>query len=129
MAAFEKRKNNILQDLHSSQPDPSPKGHPDDEILELLQLLNSHHDYVTTSSCSGRAVVFLDADKGGHDEDARGRWLMTRHTRFEEDVILATKEVLHQTLFGDMEVGEDWEPAQRPLRVVTLKFEPLVTTL
>src|SRR5256885_267655 len=78
MTLFDERKTKILQELASNEPDLSPKGSPDDGVLALLELLNAHHDYITTSSCSGRAVVFVDADRDGQGGDARGRWLMNR---------------------------------------------------
>ena len=127
MSVFDKRKAAILAELHSDGPDLSPKGQPDDEILELLALLNSHADFVSTSSCSGRAVVFLDADKTALDEeDARGRWLMSRHTPLNDDIEGLAPEQLHSILFGDMKVADDATPGEDPRRLVTLKFEPLV---
>jgi tRNA wybutosine-synthesizing protein 3 len=125
MDVFIQRKTAILNDLDSDEPDLSPKGRPDDEVLELLELLNSHANYVSTSSCSGRAVVYLDADKNGQGEEARGRWLMNRHSPFKKETELATKE-WYGTLFGDVKVGENWDSKMHPSRLVNLKFEPLV---
>jgi tRNA wybutosine-synthesizing protein 3 len=125
MDVFVQRKTAILNDLGSDQPDLSPKGRPDDEVLELLELLNTHANYVSTSSCSGRAVVYLDADKNGQGDEARGRWLMNRHSPFQKETGLAMKE-WYGTLFGDMKVGENWDSKIRPSRLVNLKFEPLV---
>ena len=126
MAVFDQRKRRILEDLQSDEPDLSPKGRPDDEILELLELINSNEDYVSTSSCSGRAVVFLDGDRNGQGQEAQGRWLMTRHTRFGEELLTCTIEQLHTTLFGSLKIGVDWESNERPSRLIALKFEPLV---
>jgi len=127
-SVFDKRKAAILAELHSDGPDLSPKGQPDDEILELLALLNSHADFVSTSSCSGRVVVFLDANKTASDEqDARGRWLMNRHTPVDDDIESLALEQLHSILFGDIKVADDPTPAENPSRLVTLKFEPLVS--
>lgn len=47
--------------------DNSKKGGLDAPILELLNAINATHDYVTTSSCSGRCAVF------GEQEHARKR--------------------------------------------------------
>lgn len=126
MAAFEQRKKRILEELQSDEPDLSPKGKPDEEILGLLELINSHEDYISTSSCSGRAVVFLDADKSGTSEEAQGRWLMTRHTQFEKEFESSTTRELYATLFDSMEIGQDWESSPQFTRLVALKFEPLV---
>jgi tRNA wybutosine-synthesizing protein 3 len=126
MTVFDQRKRRILEDLKSDEPDLSPKGRPDDEILKLLQVINSNDNYVSTSSCSGRAVVFLDGDNNRQGEEAQGRWLMTRHTRFGEALFTCTLEELFTLLFGSLKKGVDWRSNERPSRLVTLKFEPLV---
>ena len=61
--------------------DRSPKGSVDERIRPLVDLINSHPDYVTLSSCSGRvalfdpgegaAVVVVD-DDDAHDDDGGG---------------------------------------------------------
>lgn len=38
--------------------DLSKKGSIDESIVNLVNYINSHDDYVTTSSCSGRAILF-----------------------------------------------------------------------
>src|SRR5436305_6509068 len=64
---FHARKQQILSSLISSDPsskiDKSPKGSVDEAILPLIELLNKHDDYVTTSSCSGRIAIYC-AGKG-----------------------------------------------------------------
>ena len=55
MAAFEKQKVACL-----SQVDLSKKGSIDDQIMELVQFINSKENYFTTSSCSGRISVFSE---------------------------------------------------------------------
>src|SRR5271170_640960 len=130
MAVFDQRKKGILQGLQSDEPDLSPKGAPDTEILELLELINSHNDFVSTSSCSGRAVVFLDADKTAKDDDARGRWLMNHHSPLNEPSQDCGIGSLFRLLFGHTKVGREWEPENEgSRRLVTLKFEPLVRQL
>jgi tRNA wybutosine-synthesizing protein 3 len=123
---FDRRKAAILADLQSEDADLSPKGRPDDEIIELLALLNAHPDFVSTSSCSGRAVVFLDADKTSSDEGARGRWLMNRHAPLDDGVEGLNLEQLNAILFADTEVAGHGTLTEGPRRLVTLKFEPLV---
>jgi tRNA wybutosine-synthesizing protein 3 len=57
--AFDARKQVILSDLSkTAYCDLSPKGSVDVGCLPLMQLLNAHADYVSTSSCSGRISVF-----------------------------------------------------------------------
>jgi tRNA wybutosine-synthesizing protein 3 len=63
---FHSRKQQILSSLNSSDAskiDKSPKGSVDEAIIPLIELLNRHDDYVTTSSCSGRVSVYC-AGKG-----------------------------------------------------------------
>jgi tRNA wybutosine-synthesizing protein 3 len=130
MAVFDQRKRGILHGLQSDEPDLSPKGAPDAEILELLQLINSHSDFVSTSSCSGRAVVFLDADKAAKGSDTKGRWLMNRHSPLNEPSQDCAMESLFGILFGDTKIGRGWERGKEgSRRLVTLKFEPLVWQL
>src|SRR5688572_30288206 len=64
---FNARKQQILSSLTTSDPsskiDKSPKGSVDEAILPLIELLNKHDDYITTSSCSGRIAIYC-AGKG-----------------------------------------------------------------
>ncbi|CAJ0758269.1 22332_t:CDS:2 [Entrophospora sp. SA101] len=46
----------------------------DEPMLPLINLLNKHNDYVTTSSCSGRIAVYC---VGG------GKWLFVSHIKIE----------------------------------------------
>ncbi|KAJ1922653.1 hypothetical protein IWQ60_006393, partial [Tieghemiomyces parasiticus] len=102
---FVARKRAILAEIASHTKDKSPKGFIDEPIIPLLDLINRHPDYVTTSSCSGRIAVFADhqlepseaqapATTGGllqptvttegiTDDDtvdrSHGQWLMVTH--------------------------------------------------
>ncbi|XP_054720316.1 tRNA wybutosine-synthesizing protein 3 homolog [Uloborus diversus] len=42
--------------------DLSKKGSVDSRISDLVNVLNSHPSYFTTSSCSGRAIIFTSSD-------------------------------------------------------------------
>lgn len=101
---FPIRKAEIMRNLGMSSCDLSPKGTVDIKCLPIIQLLNSHPDYVTTSSCSGRIALFHSIDeermcpkiinrngnKGSHVDnskddslkrgavDAKG-WLLVKH--------------------------------------------------
>ena len=55
MAAFNKQKESCL-----SQADLSKKGSIDDQIIDLVQYINAHENFFTTSSCSGRISVFSE---------------------------------------------------------------------
>ena len=129
MGVFDQRKAKILEGLHSDEPDLSPKGKADDQILDLLALLNRHQNYVTTSSCSGRAVVYLDPGKNGQNEHDRGRWLMNHHTPLQGDFFNLPIESLHEIFFGDICVGMDFDLKTPSSRQITFKFEPLVILL
>lgn len=50
---FDVRKNKVLKDLEE-EIDNSPKGSLDEPLIPLINLINKHPNYVTTSSCSGR---------------------------------------------------------------------------
>nr|XP_043622298.1 tRNA wybutosine-synthesizing protein 2/3/4 [Erigeron canadensis] len=54
---FEKRKKASLATMTSPEPDRSPKGDIDAPIIPLLNTINSHPSYFTTSSCSGRISI------------------------------------------------------------------------
>ena len=58
---FEKRKQDIL-----TKQDKSSKKHFDEKILKLCQKINRRKDYYTTSSCAGRVLIIIDADKKEH---------------------------------------------------------------
>ena len=65
---FDVSKRNALNKL-----DKSPKGSLDVPIAALVYGLNAHPDFVTTSCCSGRIVLFAANGSRG------GRWLLVRH--------------------------------------------------
>ena len=71
MDKFQQMKFEILRKLNASvYTDKSPKGFLDAPIVELVNLLNSHKDYVTTSSCSGRIVLYATLEK---------KWILAEH--------------------------------------------------
>lgn len=58
---FDARKRHILSTITpDAGPDRSPKGYVDAPLLPLLELINAQADYISTSSCSGRVVVYAD---------------------------------------------------------------------
>ena len=70
--SFDEKKQRILSDLAtpvSDYSDKSPKGSVDVQILDLIDLVNSHDGWVTTSSCAGRAAVFLEGAKDDAESD------------------------------------------------------------
>ncbi|CAJ1986578.1 Methyltransferase TYW3 [Leishmania donovani] len=55
---FATHKAHILANLQTNVCDLSPKGSVDAKCLPVMDVLNTHKDYVTTSSCSGRIALF-----------------------------------------------------------------------
>ena len=54
-ALFDSRKRQVLE-----HADLSRKGSIDDYIRPLVGCINSNHNYVTTSSCSGRILIYCE---------------------------------------------------------------------
>ncbi|KAG5485502.1 hypothetical protein LSCM1_07587 [Leishmania martiniquensis] len=55
---FVAHKAHILANLQANVCDLSPKGSVDVKCLPVMDVLNTHEDYITTSSCSGRISLF-----------------------------------------------------------------------
>lgn len=62
MNKFQQRKKNTL-----SKEDKSFIGKWDEKIAPLCKKINSFENYYTTSSCSGRILLMIDAEKKGKD--------------------------------------------------------------
>lgn len=60
---FKEHKFRILAEIASPNPDASPKGSIDVQILPLINRLNQHDRVFTTSSCSGRVSVYFEGQK------------------------------------------------------------------
>lgn len=130
---FDASKSKILEGLRSTEVDASPKGHPDAPIFPLLDLINAHEDLVTTSSCSGRVAVYVDAaaemqEAGGHisSKGTGGRWTCVRHEPFSRPEIEARDDELLRTLFGSDGASAAGARYQAGQRLVHFKFEPMV---
>lgn len=55
--------------------DLSRKGSVDEPIVDFLQKLNQHQDFVSLSSCSGRIIIFV-----GSDNVKKGcQWILVEH--------------------------------------------------
>jgi tRNA wybutosine-synthesizing protein 3 len=55
---FAAHKIHIQENLQRNACDLSPKGSVDVKCLPVMEVLNTHDDYITTSSCSGRIALF-----------------------------------------------------------------------
>lgn len=97
---FESWKNQCLRKC-----DFSKKGSVDDDISHIVSFINSHDQYFTTSSCSGRIILF----DGAWDCQVQKRncsWLFVTHQKCQSEDVLTSLE---------KSVGD-----------ATLKFEPFV---
>ena len=61
--------------------DRSPKGCLDAPIVDLVHLINSIPDYVTTSSCSGRVVLYAQEER---------KWLYVVHEECTQTDVIKT---------------------------------------
>lgn len=86
-SSFDQKKKSILMEISTNGPenlDASPKGTIDEFCIPIIDLINSHKDMVTTSSCSGRVSVFLEGVKSADSTSIvskgnHGRWLFVTH--------------------------------------------------
>ena len=82
---FDKKKETVLKKMIES--DRSKKGFIDEDILDLINKINSFKNYYTTSSCSGRITIMEQADIKKDN-----KWLLTKHspiTKEEFDIALS----------------------------------------
>ena len=84
--------------------DKSRKGDIDKEILGLVNLINSHPDYYTTSSCAGRIQLLLPSGTGKKYDTG---WLFSSHST-------VTAEEIEKALAG---AGSDsvWFKIEAPI--------------
>lgn len=77
--------------------DLSRKGSIDEKIHALVALLNTSTDFFTTSSCSGRIIIFDDSKKGGDTSVKKKgcKWLYTTHDEAEYDAAIAGLQFLN----------------------------------
>ena len=87
-----------------AKKDKSKKGSIDKPIIPLIEKINSHKDYFTTSSCSGRTIVI---NRYGKNEKLDSEWFYSEHSMPDYNEI---KEILKRDFKGEL-----W-----------LKFEPLI---
>ncbi|XP_015941234.1 tRNA wybutosine-synthesizing protein 2/3/4 isoform X1 [Arachis duranensis] len=118
---FEKRKAATLSSLNSTEHDKSPKGSLDIPIIPLINALNNHPFYFTTSSCSGRISILSqplqnEAVSTLPKKKARGgTWLFVSHDPADTDSVLS---LLFPT-------SESTQSSPVPSELV-FRFEPLI---
>ena len=98
MQGFLKRKADILAVIGDGEGDKSVKGSVDAPIRELVNLINRHESFVTTSSCSGRIAVFLQSNSVGDSEGTpssskkkrgEGGWVLVRHRKVSPEELIS----------------------------------------
>ncbi|GJR14349.1 tRNA wybutosine-synthesizing protein 2/3/4 isoform X1 [Tanacetum coccineum] len=78
---FSTRKKQTLETISSPLPDKSPKGNVDEPLIPLLNTINSHPSFFTTSSCSGR-ISILSTPVGSTKVKKKakgGTWVFISH--------------------------------------------------
>lgn len=101
---FDKQKQKYLKDLKSGLKDKSKKGFIDEEIKELVTTINKEPDYYTTSSCSGRILLYtISKDRKKNETE----WLLVSHNIVSETEIRKAIKNL-------------------PQEIVFFRFEPLI---
>jgi len=82
---FDSTKKIVLEKLY--KPDASRKGDVDEEIAALIDSINSHKDYYTTSSCAGR-IIILEESKDNIRHEIN--WLFYTHKKTTQKQILTS---------------------------------------
>ncbi|KAG2688300.1 hypothetical protein I3760_09G088800 [Carya illinoinensis] len=118
---FEKRKAATLASLGSTETDKSPKGTLDAPIIPLLNTLNHHPSYFTTSSCSGRISILSQPKHTNNDNNTKkkargGTWLFVSHDPADTDSVISL-------LFPPESTH------QQPHSELVLRFEPLIVAV
>ncbi|KAK6283553.1 hypothetical protein POUND7_002505 [Theobroma cacao] len=115
---FDKRKASTLASLSSNETDKSPKGTLDTPIIPLLDAINNHPSYFTTSSCSGRISILSQPKPDPNSNNptkkkARGgTWLFITHDMADPDSVISL-------LFAD-------STKLTQLSELVFRFEPLI---
>lgn len=87
---FDEQKQKYLDALY--KPDKSKKGTVDKRVSALIDQVNKHPDYYTTSSCSGRISLFVCED---FTKKYTARWLVVSHEKISYETL---QPVLEQPL-------------------------------
>lgn len=116
---FDKRKAATLASLGSTETDKSPKGTLDAPIIPLLDVINGHPSYFTTSSCSGRISILSQptpTTTKPKKKASGGSWLFITHDPADPDTVL--------NLLFPSEPTQSHNPAQ-----LVFRFEPLIVAV
>jgi tRNA wybutosine-synthesizing protein 3 len=97
---FDSQKEATLKRMREN--DHSKKGSVDADIRELIDMINEHTEYYTTSSCSGRITVMEHQGRKNNNT-----WLLTEHREVSLD------EVKHA--LKKREQGDIWFRQESPI--------------
>ncbi|XP_009607250.1 tRNA wybutosine-synthesizing protein 2/3/4 [Nicotiana tomentosiformis] len=118
---FEKRKAATVASINSPETDKSPKGNIDAPIIPLLNTLNSHPSYFTTSSCSGRISILSTPTTPFNNPTKKkakgGKWVFISHDPIQPHLILP--------LLFSTESTQKVSELNQPHSLV-FRFEPLI---
>ncbi|CAF2363590.1 unnamed protein product [Rotaria sp. Silwood2] len=74
--------------LSNDKEDLSRKHSIDDYIVILINQINNHNDYYTSSSCSGRTIVFSSTPTVTSSTKSDCQWLYVTHAQADLNAIL-----------------------------------------
>jgi tRNA wybutosine-synthesizing protein 3 len=74
--------------LSNDKEDLSRKHSIDDYIINLINRINNHNDYYTSSSCSGRTLVFTSTPIVTSSTKSDCQWLYVTHEQADLNAIL-----------------------------------------
>ncbi|KAH0435043.1 hypothetical protein IEQ34_026698 [Dendrobium chrysotoxum] len=133
---FERRKAETLASLVAPWPDKSPKGSVDAAIAPLLDAINLHSSFFTTSSCSGRISILRqpgESPKPNHNEDkicprkskkkaGGGGWIFVSHEPVDPEVVV-------DLLFKSPATLSTVEMEEAEGGTLVFRFEPLIVAV
>lgn len=94
---FDKQKSQYLKKLQSGIRDKSKKGFIDAEIKDLVAAINISSDYYTTSSCSGRILLYSTSP---HKKKNEHKWILVSHQQvLLSDIVEKLKKISLNTIF------------------------------
>ncbi|KAI5967714.1 hypothetical protein CANMA_002894 [Candida margitis] len=119
--SFAQKKQSILRDISTNGPenlDASPKGTIDDHCIPIINLINSHRDMVTTSSCSGRVSVYLEGTQNKLvSKGNEGKWIFVTHDT-------SNLENWYKSI--DFQYVHEYPASSYETRSILYKFEALI---
>ena len=135
---FSEKKAKIIAQLQlppEEYTDLSPKGSVDEALIDVIDEVNAVEGFVTTSSCAGRASVFLEGSRvrpeagsgeggtvaGVGGKGGGGTWLYVSHDPFADTSPGRDWEAVFGLNGDDGESARDEEK-----RFIHFKFEPMV---